>query len=233
METDRTRLPPAPTGNAVAWSSSGGNHLEVHPAEVPTLHLEVHPAEVPTLHLEVHPAEVPTLDPEGIDWDGADGLTVPSAGRPDGAALHRRTRRRLAVTYAVGGVMLVAAVVAAFAVHARLGRTDGSLASTGAELHRTIAQVAVARKDLAAVSNQSTVAASVLSTESAQLAADQQQLAAAEATIHAKGVSISDLDTCLSGVEKALNQISLGDRGGAATTLGGVSASCQRAQPSG
>jgi hypothetical protein len=214
METDRTRLPPAPpTGNAVAWSSCGGNHLEVHPAEVPTL------------HLEAHPAEVPTLDPENIDRDGA--------GRTDGAALHRRTRRRLAVTYAVGGVMLVAAVVAAFAVHARLGRTDGSLASTGAELHRTIAQVAVARKDLAAVSNQSTVAVSVLSTESAQLAADQQQLAAAEATIHAKGVSISDLDTCLSGVEKALNQISLGDRGGAAATLGGVSASCQRAQPSG
>jgi hypothetical protein len=221
METDRTRLPPAPTGNAVAWSSSGGNHLDVHPAEVPTL------------HLEVHPAQVPTLDPEDIDWDGADDLTVPSAGRPDAAALHRRTRRRLAVTYAVGGVMLVAAVVAAFAVHAQLGRTDGSLASTSAGLHRTIAQVATARKDLAAVSNQSTVAASVLSAESAQLAADQQQLAAAEATIHAKGVSISDLDTCLSGVEKALNQISLGDRGGAAATLGGVSASCQRAQPSG
>jgi hypothetical protein len=46
-------------------------------------------------------------------------------------------------------------------------------------------------------------------------------------------VSISDLDICLSGVEKALNQISLGNRNGAATTLNGASPSCRGAQPSG
>ena len=56
--------------------------------------------------------------------------------------------------------------------------------------------------------------AGTLATETSQLAAAQAQLASTEANVFANGVSINDLDTCLSGVEQALNQISLGRPGG-------------------
>jgi hypothetical protein len=84
----------------------------------------------------------------------------------------------------------------------------------------------------AAVSAQATSAAQLLATETTQLALVQSQLASAEADVFANGVSINDLDTCLSGVEQALNQISLDDQSGAATTLDGVAASCRGALPS-
>jgi hypothetical protein len=89
-----------------------------------------------------------------------------------------------------------------------------------------------ARAQLAVDTAQSNQAGHTLSTESAQLAADQAQLAQAQAGVYAQGVSISDLDTCLSGVEESLNQLSLGNESGAATTLSGVAATCQDAEPS-
>jgi hypothetical protein len=85
---------------------------------------------------------------------------------------------------------------------------------------------------LTAVSAQATSAAQILATETAQLASVQSQLASAEADVFANGVSINDLDLCLSGVERALNQISLDDQAGAAATLDGVASSCRGAAPS-
>ncbi len=169
------------------------------------------------------------LEPARLDVDGiGPGPTERSGGRSK-----RPGRRHRPVAYAVELLVLAAALVTAVDLHAQLGRTNGSLTSTRAELHRTIGQVAVAREELATVSDQSNAAARTLETETVQLAADQQQLSDAEASIHAKGVSISDLVTCLSGVERALNQISLGNQSGAATTLNGVSSSCRSARPSG
>ena len=46
-----------------------------------------------------------------------------------------------------------------------------------------------------------------------------------------QGVSISNLDTCLAGVEKALNQIALANQTGAAATLQGVASNCRAAEP--
>jgi hypothetical protein len=127
----------------------------------------------------------------------------------------------------------VSALTAAFELHSQLGRTNRSLTSTRAELRRTLEQVATTGAALARITGQSTAAGQTLEMETAQLGTDQQQLAAAEANIHANGVSIADLDTCLSGVEKALNQISLGNKSGAVATLNGVASSCRKAQPSG
>jgi len=88
------------------------------------------------------------------------------------------------------------------------------------------------RAQLAVDTAQSDQAGHTLSSDSNQLAADQAQLARAQAGIFAQGVSISDLDMCLSGVEKSLNQISLDDESGAAATLSGVASTCKDAEPS-
>jgi hypothetical protein len=181
---------------------------------------------------DIRPQAARVADPHDVPAD-RHHPTEPTSPRPAEGEGHGRSRRRLLAVYAIGALLLVSSVVAACWLHAQLGRTNASLTSTRLELRRAIERVATARAELATVSTQSEVAGRTLGTESAQLAADQQQLTAAEANVHAKGVSIADLDTCLSGVERALNQISLGNQSAAATTLSSVSTSCQSAQPSG
>ncbi len=47
------------------------------------------------------------------------------------------------------------------------------------------------------------------------------------------GVNIANLDTCLAGVNQALNEISLGDQSGAGAILDRYAGNCQAAEPSG
>ncbi len=187
----------------------------------------------------------PTAAPEGAELDqadrAADDLTDghPSdAGAPSGpgpradTGAPRVTGRRLLLTTVVATAVLIAAVVVGVSAHHHLQQTRSSLASTRAELRHTLAQVAVARAQLTAASGRAETAAHGLASATAQLAADQARLARAQADVFAKGVSISQLDTCLAGVEAALNQISLGDQSGAGASLSGVAAHCRAAEPS-
>jgi hypothetical protein len=139
----------------------------------------------------------------------------------------------LPVAYAVGAVMLVAAVVVGVNAHAELNRARSSVSSTRAELRHAQGLVVEAKAGLTKYGGQADAARRALASTSAQLSADQAKLAADQVDVFSKGVSISQLDTCLSGVEQALNQISLGDPTGAATTLNGVAANCRAAEPSG
>ncbi len=155
---------------------------------------------------------------------------VRSAPAP-GIDRSNRTGSRLGWVYAVVVVALVAALAVGAASRAHLHRTDTQLTAMRARLHQTVGRAKVAEARLAAVTGQATSAARVLTAETDQLTSVQSQLASTEANVFANGVSISDLDTCLAGVEQALNQISLGDQHGAATTLNGVAASCRGAAP--
>jgi cytoskeletal protein RodZ len=166
-------------------------------------------------------------DDPPVDADVTPTSTPPEASR------RRRARRRLILVYVVVSMMLVTAVVVGVQANRQLGRTDTSLTSTRAQLQRTTAQVATARSKLAAAVAHSEAAEQTLNAEGAQLATDQAQLAKVQADVHAKGVSIGQLDLCLSGVEQALNQIAVGDQGGAVATLHGVASNCQSAEPSG
>jgi hypothetical protein len=150
------------------------------------------------------------------------------------AAMPAGGRRRwgFLVVCLVGVVLLSASTAVAVEAHAQQHRTDAALASVRARLSQMDTLLIEARAQLAVDTAQSNQAGHTLSTESAQLAADQAQLAQAQAGVYAQGVSISDLDTCLSGVEESLNQLSLGNESGAATTLSGVAATCQDAEPS-
>jgi hypothetical protein len=157
----------------------------------------------------------------------------PATGGADGAPDRDPRRWRLRVVYLVAAIVVVATTAVAVASHNQLGRTESDLARTRATLHHTLGRLTVARRHLAATTAASTTAEKTLDAESAALAADQKALANAQANIYSNGVSIGNLDTCLSGVQKALNLISLGNQSGGAASLSDVSASCQSADPSG
>jgi hypothetical protein len=144
----------------------------------------------------------------------------------------KRRRWRLRVAYAAVVVVLAAAVAVGISNRAHLHRTDAEVATTRAQLRHALVEAHRAESTLAAVSAQAATAAHVLATETAQLTSVQSQLASTESDVFANGISINDLDVCLSGVERALNQISLDDQNGAAATLDGVAESCRGAAPS-
>jgi hypothetical protein len=139
----------------------------------------------------------------------------------------------LRVAYLVGVVVFVVAAAVAVSTHAQVRRTEALLAATRGQLNHTVASLAAARSALTTRTGQSETAGRTLASASAQLAADQAQLAHAQAQVYSQGVSISELDICLAGVEKSLNQISVGDESGAASTLSGVASNCRDAEPSG
>jgi hypothetical protein len=158
----------------------------------------------------------------------------PADDHGDAATVAGRLRRRqgfLAVGL-VGLVVLGASVAVGIEAHDQQHRIDAQLSSARARLRNTDTLLAQVRAQLAVDTAQSDQAGHTLSADSNQLAADQAQLARAQAGIFAQGVSISDLDMCLSGVEKSLNQISLDDESGAAATLSGVASTCKDAEPS-
>jgi hypothetical protein len=135
------------------------------------------------------------------------------------------------MAYACGVVLMVAAVWVTADTSARLHRADAELAAVRARVQRTVSRIDGTRAALHKVSVQSATAARMLDTESSELATDQSHLSAAEADFTTKGVNISDLTTCLSGVQQALNEISLGDRPDAVTSLDRVGPTCKAAEP--
>ena len=143
-----------------------------------------------------------------------------------------RTGRRLVAGLVAGLLLLAALVVVGVVAHRDLEHTADTLAVERARLAQSQSQLSAARHRLAAVQSQSATAGRALSTASARLATAQSQLARAQADVSTQGVSISNLDTCLAGVEKALNQIALADQTGAAATLQSVASNCRAAEPS-
>jgi uncharacterized protein HemX len=180
--------------------------------------------------METDRIEVSPVPADHVGSADAEGAETPTTSAPK----DRSSRSwGLGIAAAVAVLVLIGAVTVGFVSHAHLGQARSSLSSERARLRHTEALAATARSELAAVQGQSDAAGHTLASESTQLAADQAQLAHAQADVFAQGVSISELDTCLSGVEKSLNQISLDDQSGAAATLNGVAANCRAAEPSG
>lgn len=212
-------------------------------AEDASTHPSVRPpsGEVLTDLLEPDAVPGPGLFPPGGSEGPIGGLSpewLPAAptgqfrrGFQDRPARARAGRWRLVLAYALVAVVLAVAVSVALGARARLHRADTQLTATRARLARTVTRSHRAEVALGSVTAQSTAAARALATETSQLASVEAQLAATEANVFADGVSIDDLDTCLSGVEQALNEISVDDQHGAASTLDGVAASCRAAEP--
>jgi septal ring factor EnvC (AmiA/AmiB activator) len=167
-----------------------------------------------------------TPHPRGPADQGVERVDQPTPVSGEG------TGRRLVMALSACLLVLAALVVVGAVAHGDLEHTAGTLAVEQTELAQSQAQLSAARNRLAAMESQSDTAGRALSAASARLATAQSQLARAQANVSAQGVSISNLDTCLAGVEKALNQIALADPSGAATTLQSVASNCRAAEPS-
>jgi Tfp pilus assembly protein PilX len=159
----------------------------------------------------------------------------PSSGAlaPERRGLTRRVRMVALIALALVAVVL--ALLGASIAQARteerqvtrqldqsqmvLGSANAALATTGAHLRAS------------AASNVHQQAA--LATATAQLASVRDQLSSAQKNLFVQGVSIAAVDTCLGGVEAALNQIAVNDPSGAAASLNQVSTSCKSAEASG
>jgi septal ring factor EnvC (AmiA/AmiB activator) len=172
---------------------------------------------------------------------GLDRHTTPPPGQPAEEGIEDtdqptpvsgdRTGRRLVAALIAGLLVLAALVVLGAVAHGDLEHTAGTLAVERTRLAQSQSQLSAARHRLAAVQSQSDTAGRALSAASTRLATAQSQLARAQADVSTQGVSISNLDTCLAGVEKALNQIALADQPGAVATLQSVASNCRAAEP--
>lgn len=141
-----------------------------------------------------------------------------------------RWRRLGAIVLAAGSAAAVAFLITS-GIQARqqTRRSDTTLATVRAEERVTLHQLSVTDARLAAVRGESDAARRTLGVLTAELSGERAQLARQQSNLYVQGVSISALDTCLGGVEAALNEVGLNDQAGAVTSLNGVSASCRTA----
>ena len=140
----------------------------------------------------------------------------------------------------VGAGLLGTGVVSDVHVRSELRQAQTSLKATRSHLTLTLRSLLSAESTLAKTTSQRNVLQTQLTTTSQELTAAQASLSATQAglsdankSLASQGVDISKLNTCLGGVERALNQIAVGDSSGAVASISGVSSSCQALQAQG
>jgi chromosome segregation ATPase len=106
-----------------------------------------------------------------------------------------------------------------------LGTTRQRTATVSAQLHEL-------QRDLDVLKTQVGNDTTALNQDTSQLLGAQTSLSAAQAHVSQQASLITSLQTCLAGVEKALNQLATGRQSGAIAALQGVSSSCAQAEAS-
>ncbi|HEX4434169.1 MAG TPA: hypothetical protein VH012_05030 [Acidimicrobiales bacterium] len=109
-------------------------------------------------------------------------------------------------------------------------RTRSTLGVTQHRTHSVNAHLAELSRDVSVLKTQVGSDTTALNQDSAQLLGAQTSLSAAQAHVTRQASLITSLQTCLTGVERALNELSVGDQPGAITALNAVSASCSAAE---
>jgi septal ring factor EnvC (AmiA/AmiB activator) len=104
-----------------------------------------------------------------------------------------------------------------------------SLNLTRSQIKMTVSHLASIRRDLFMIDGQAQQTATTLATDTTQLHEVQAALAEAQTRVSTQGSDITALQSCLGGVEQALNALSVGDQGSALAALVAVSTSCQNA----
>ncbi len=199
--------------------------------------------------------------PDVEEADGAPGPREPEPPGPRKQP-RRHHRRPFVVGVATLAVALVVAgVVSDLQVRSELGHAQSSLNATRANLRGTLAhlsliearllsttsdrdtlgielkltawELAGAESTLASTRAQLATTQNSLATTQNSLATTQNSLANASTGLYLQGLNIGTLNTCLGGVEKALNQIAVNDQNGAVKSLSAVTSSCQAVQGQG
>ena len=157
---------------------------------------------------------------------------VPVPTRTRGISSPPRARRRpwprwrVVLASGAGSLLLVAAVVASVLNHDTLQRTDASIAEMHPQSQRTAAGSPAPGHGWPKPGRKPVAAASRVCRMSGKV---QAELASTQSDINVDGVNIANLDACLSGVNQALNEISLGDQSGATVLIDQYAGACQAA----
>ncbi len=148
----------------------------------------------------------------------------------------RWSRRRRWVLGLAAGALFVAALglLLADQVQARASynRTQASLGVTQQRTRTVSGQLQELRRDLRVLKTQVGSDTTALSQDSSQLLGAKTSLSAAQTHVDQQASLITSLQSCLVGVEQALNELAVGNQGRAITALNAVSASCTAAEAS-
>ena len=134
----------------------------------------------------------------------------------------------------VGGVLVVTAVVVAVGLlvadqidqRQQFDRTQASLHLTRQHVASVSVQLSAVRRQLHLVSTQVGNDTTAAAQDASELKGAQSALMAAEAHVTQQVSLIGSLQTCLGGVERALNALAVGKIGRAASALDAVSSGC-------
>ena len=116
--------------------------------------------------------------------------------------------------------------------HDRFDQARSSLGVTRHQTSTVSSELADLRRDLALVTAQVGSDTTALNQDGSQLKGAQAALAAAQAHVSEQSSQITSLQTCLGGVERALNALSVGRKARALAALQAVSSSCSSATAS-
>jgi hypothetical protein len=112
------------------------------------------------------------------------------------------------------------------------GQAHTALEVTRQQTHTATAQLDELRRDLNILKRQVGSDSTALSQDTSQLLGAKTSLAAAQAHVTQQASLITSLQTCLVGVERALNELAVGKQSNAIAALNSVSASCTAAEAS-
>jgi chromosome segregation ATPase len=108
-------------------------------------------------------------------------------------------------------------------------QTHQSLDTTRHQIDAALASLATVRHEFTLVNGQVGAASAALAQDASELKQAQTALANAQANVVNQTSMISDLQTCLGGVEQALNALAVADQPRAINALTSVSSSCSGA----
>ena len=146
-----------------------------------------------------------------------------------------RRSRRARWVLGLGACALFAAALGSLLAdqvqaRAQYGRTSTSLSATQHRTRTVSTQLQQLSRDLKVLKTQVGSDTTALSQDSLQLLGAQTSLSAAQTHVTQQASLITSLQSCLVGVERALNELAIGNQASAITALNAVSVSCTAAE---
>ena len=131
--------------------------------------------------------------------------------------------------------LVLAGLISTLAVtdaHTRtaLRRSNATLAEVRTHTHQVLVRLATTRLELAVDRTTQSAAQAALAEVDVQLTSTDSQLSATNSQLTQETAYVDELNSCLSGVEQALNAISVGDTPHAVAALDAVHTVCRQAQ---
>ncbi len=108
-------------------------------------------------------------------------------------------------------------------------QTHRSLDTTRGHIHSVLSELASVRRQLGTVDGQVKADGAALAQDTSQLQGVKKALTDAQAHVTQQASTIGNLQTCLGGVEQALNALAVADQNHAIDALDAVSTSCAQA----